>query len=319
VYIPAFLPKENIVKRVLKWLAIVLGGILAVAILAVLGLYTKSRLEFTRRYSVDVEPVRIPADAASLDRGRHLAEILCEECHGADLGGTPLLFDLGPIGNGGAPNLTTGAGGIGSELTDADFVRVLRHGVKPEGTSVFIMPAQDFRNLSDADLGSLIAYIRTVPPVDRPTPEPHVRITFMGNVMYGAGVFGHLLRAATIEQSAPPPPAPPAGVTAAYGEYLVNINGCRDCHGKELAGGKPGDPNSPLARNLTPAGHLGDWTEAQFVTTLRTGVTPTGLHLPPEYMPWNWKGKMTDDELSAVWAYLTSLPPLPTSTAPAEP
>jgi mono/diheme cytochrome c family protein len=306
-------------QRVLKWTGIVVGGVVALALLVVLGLYTKSRLEFTKHYAVQVEAVPIPTDGASIEGGKHLATILCEECHGADLGGTPVLFDLGPIGTGAAPNLTTGKGGLGAELTDADFVRVLRHGVKPEGTSVFIMPAQDFRNLSDADLGSVIAYIRTVPPVDRFVPEPHVRITFLGNVMYGAGVFGHLLRAATIEQSAPPLPAPPVGVTAAYGEYLVNINGCRDCHGKELAGGKPGDPNSPMARNLTPTGHLGDWTEAQFVTTLRTGVTPTGLHLPAEYMPWDWKGKMTDDELSAVWAYLSSLPPLPTSTAKAEP
>jgi mono/diheme cytochrome c family protein len=306
-------------KTVLKWIGIVVGGVAVLAVLVVLGLYTKSRLEFSKKYTVQVEAVSIPTDAASIERGQHLTTILCEECHGADLGGTPVLFDLGPIGSGAAPNLTTGKGGLGGELTDADFVRVLRHGVKPEGTSVFIMPAQDFRNLSDADLGSIIGYIRSVPPVDRPTPEPHVRITFLGNIMYGVGVFGHLLRAATIQQSAPPPPAPPVGVTAAYGEYLVNINGCRDCHGQQLAGGKPGDPNSPMAPNLTPTGHPGDWTEEQFVTTLRTGVTPTGLHLPAEYMPWNWKGKMTDDELQAVWAYLSSLPPLATSREPAEP
>jgi hypothetical protein len=190
-----------------------------------------------------------------------------------------MLIDVASIATGAAPNLTAGQGGLGCEMADEDFVGVLRHGVKPEGTSVFGMPAQDFRNLSDADLGSLIAYVRTVPTVDRQTPEPHARLTLLGNVMYGARMFGHLLRAATIEKSAPPPPAPPEGVTAAYGGYLVKINGCRDCHGKEPAGGKTGDPNSRLARNLTPAGHLGDWTEAQFATTLRTGVHPHGIAL----------------------------------------
>jgi mono/diheme cytochrome c family protein len=270
-------------------------------------------------YPLEVEAVRIPTDAASIERGRHFATILCEECHAADLGGTPNLIDFASIATGGAPNLTTGNGGLGGELSDQDIVRVLRHGVKPEATSAFGMPAQDFRNLSDADLGWILAYIRSVSPVDRQTPEPHIHLTFMDNVMYGAGMFGHLLRAPTIEKSAAPPLVPAVGVTAAYGEYLVNISGCRGCHGQQLAGGKGPDPNSPLHPNLTPEGHLGGWTEAQFVTALRTGVTPTGLHLPPEYMPWNWKGKMTDDELGAVWAYLSSLPPLPTSTAKAEP
>ncbi len=54
------------------------------------------------------------------------------------------------------------------------------------------------------------------------------------------------------------------------------------------------------------------------MTTLRTGVTPSGLDLPDEFMPWKYKGQMTDDELKAVWAYLSALPSLPTTTAPAE-
>jgi hypothetical protein len=53
------------------------------------------------------------------------------------------------------------------------------------------------------------------------------------------------------------------------------------------------------------------------MTTLRTGVKPDGQQIN-KFMPWNWKGQMTDDELKAVWAYLKSLPALPTSTAPAE-
>jgi cytochrome c553 len=180
------------------------------------------------------------------------------------------------------------------------------------------MPAQDFHYLSDQDVIDLIAYVRSVPAVDRQTPEPHVRLSFIGNVMYGAGVFGDLLRAGGIEQMGELPAAPQPGATARYGEYLVNVNGCHDCHGAQLAGGTPGDPDSPLAPNLTPGGELRAWSEADLITALRKGVTPSGAQLPDRFMPWKHKGLMTDDELKAIWAYLQSLPPLTTSTAPAE-
>jgi len=304
--------------KVLKWIGIVLGSLIVLILLVAVAMFAKSRLEFSRKYSVQNAPVAVRTDAASVERGRHLATILCMECHTADLGGDPHFFDGGPLGTAMAPNITGGQGGLGGQLTDADFVRAIRYGIKPDGTSVFIMPSADFRYLSDQDLGALIAHIRTVPPVDRQTPEPHAKLSFIGNVMYGAGMFGHLLRAESIQQMGAVPPAPQPGVTADYGKYLVNINGCHDCHGAQLAGGKPGDPSSPLAPNLTPGGELRAWSEADFIKALRTGVTPSGTQLRENFMPWKSKGQMTDDELKAVWAYIKSLPSLPTSTAPAE-
>ncbi len=304
--------------KVLKWIGIVLGSLVGLVLLVALGLYTKSRVDFGKRYDVQVASVAVPTDAASIQRGKHLAAILCEECHQPDLGGDATWFNGGALGTGATPNLTSGKGGLAAQFSDADFVRAIRHGVKPNGTSVFIMPSTDFAYLSDQDLGALIAYIRSVPPVDRETPEPHARLSFFGNVMYGAGMFGKLLRAERIQQMGEMPPAPQAAVSAEYGQYLVTINGCRDCHGPQLSGGKAGDPSSPLAPNLTPGGELRAWSEADFIKTLRTGVTPSGTALPDQFMPWKHKGLMTDDELKAVWAYLHSLPPLTTTTAPAE-
>ena len=305
-------------KKVLKWVGIVLGGLIGLVLLLAVILFAKARVEFGTKYQVQVDSVAIPTDSASIERGHHLATILCMECHAADMGGDPHFFEGGALGSASAPNLTSGQGGLGADFTDADFVRVIRRGVKPDGTSVFIMASQNFVYLSDQDLGDLIAYIRALPPVDRQTPQPHVRQTFLGGVLYGAGAFGHLLRASTIEQMGDIPAAPQPGLTADYGRYLVDINGCRDCHGAQLAGGKPSAPGSPLAPNLTPGGELRAWTEVDLINTLRTGVTPSGTHLPNEFMPWKFKGQMTDDELKAIWAYLQSLPSLPTSIAPAE-
>ncbi len=304
-------------RNVLKWTGIVVGAIVGLALLVAIGLYTKSRLGFSAHYKVQVESIAIPTDSASMARGQHLAVILCEECHAKDLGGTIGWIAPGPLGTGDTPNLTAGQGGLGAQFTDADFVRVLRHGVKPDGTSVFIMPANNFRYLSDTDLGDIIAYIRSLPPVDRQTPEPHVRLSFLGNLLVGSGIL-NALRAPAIQDAGPVPTAPQIGTTPEYGAYLVNINGCRDCHGAQLAGARPGTPGSPLAPNLTPGGELRAWTESQFIATLRTGVTPSGTHLPRQFMPWDFKGQMTDEELKAVFAYLQSLPALQTSTAPAQ-
>ena len=304
-------------KKILKWIGIVLGSLIVLVLLTVLVLYTKSRLEFTKKYSVNVASVSVPTDAASIEHGKHLATFLCMECHARDLGGTPNWFELGPMGGANTPNLTTGKGGLGSQLTDEDFMRVLRNGVKPDGTSVFVMPAQDFYYMSDKDLGDLIAYIRSVTPVDREASSAQLHFTFLGGIIYGAGVFGNQLKASEVDQ-VNRPVVPQPGVSADYGHYLVNINGCHDCHGAQLAGGKPGDPSSPLAPNLTPGGELRAWTAADFIQTLRIGVTPSGTHLPDQFMPWMFKSQMTDDELKAIWMYLQTLPALPSSTAPAE-
>jgi cytochrome c553 len=93
------------------------------------------------------------------------------------------------------------------------------------------------------------------------------------------------------------------------GEYLAR--GCQGCHGAGLVGGPPPDPTSPEAPNLTPAASaLGDWTEDDFLTAIRTGVTPTGRELDSQYMPWPSYAKLSDDELRALWLYLSSLEPV---------
>ena len=69
-----------------------------------------------------------------------------------------------------------------------------------------------------------------------------------------------------------------------------------------------GDPSWPPAANLTPAGPLADYTEEQFIETLRTGLTPSGKQLNAEWMPWPTVARMTDEELQAVWLFFNSLP-----------
>lgn len=295
--------------KILKWIGIVLGGLVLLIALAAGGMIASSTNRFTKTYDIQAETITVPTDETSLAIGKHWAEMHCQGCHGEDLSGGP-FFEDPTIGYVDAPNLTSGKGGVGATNTDADWVRAIRHGVKADGTSVFIMPSNDFYYLSDTDLAGIIAYVKSVPPVDNEIRERTFKP--FAKILYAVGAFGNLLYAETIQHDVRPP-APAVGLTVEYGKYLADAHGCKSCHGEALSGDQPAEPGAPLAPNLTPGGELAVWTEADFFNTLRTGVTPSGHELS-ESMPWQGLGKMTDDELKAVWMYLQSLPALETTT-----
>jgi cytochrome c553 len=121
------------------------------------------------------------------------------------------------------------------------------------------------------------------------------------------------LPAEQIDHDAPRPSAPKPGPTAAYGEYLAKA--CTGCHGSDFTGGPiPAAPPSwPPATNITPHTQdgIGDWSREDFVRALRRQVRPDGSAINP-VMP-KAMGKMTDQELTALWKYLQSLPPRPSS------
>lgn len=113
-----------------------------------------------------------------------------------------------------------------------------------------------------------------------------------------------LLPATLIDRGSRPAPVPP-GESQAYGEYLAKAGGCTSCHGASLSGGQPID--NVKAANITPGGAIGKWTEADFVTALRTGKRPDGTIISAA-MPWPYMKGLTDTELKAMWMYLHTLP-----------
>jgi len=290
-------------KKVLKWIGVVLGGLIGVIILAVLGLSLRANARLNKTYQIQPEFVTIPTDGDAIAEGERLASFYCTGCHGTDFGGTD-FFSEPALAVVDAPNLTSGNGGIGNQYSNADWVRAIRHGVDPQGKPLFIMPAKDFYYLNDEDLGQIIAFLKTLPPVDNATND--FSFASMGRVLLGLGVFGDVLNAETIDHAGQRPVSPVVGVTEEYGEYLVNTIGCRTCHGQELSGGQDPAPGAPPGPDLTPGGHLGSWTEAAFITTVRTHQS--------EWMPFESLAKMNDDELRAIWTYLQALPKLETTT-----
>ncbi|HEU4456673.1 MAG TPA: cytochrome c, partial [Longimicrobium sp.] len=275
-----------------------------VLVLSVGVIYAASEMRFRREVELaTASPLTVRPDPSLASRGEHFALAIgkCGDCHGPDLGGR-VFIDGGPLGTIIAPNLTTGRGGVLASYTDEQLERAIRHGVGSDGRSLFIMPSQDYYAMSDGDLAALIAYLRTIPAVDREHPE--TRIGPLGRALYMAGKLP-LVPAERMDHAAPrTPPAP--GVTVEYGRYLATVGGCTSCHGKDLAGGIVEAPGTPPSANLTPAG-IGTWTEEDFFNALRKGLRPDKSGIDP-FMPWASTARMTDDEIRAVWMYLRTVP-----------
>jgi mono/diheme cytochrome c family protein len=296
-------------RKVLKWAGIIFGSLIGLLVLGLVVANLLAVMRINRQYQVNKPAVAIPTEAESIARGEHIVEIIsqCSSCHGLDLGGDDFLNEpaLGYIS---APNLTRGQGGAGGRYSDEDWARALVHGVGPDGRMLLIMPSQNFNHYSDTDLAAVIAYIKNSPAVDREMPAK--RLSLIGNTLFGLGLFGPM-PAEIIDHTAPRSVEVAPGNSAAYGEYLVNVAVCKDCHGSNLAGGSPA-PDTPWASNLTPGGALAGWSEADFVSAMRTGTTPDGRSLIP-FMPWQKYQHMTDEELQAIWLYLQELPALETN------
>ncbi len=159
-------------KKILKWVAIVFGGLTGLAILAGVALYPIGVEKLNRSYpNIPVEKVNIQTDSGAIAHGRNIAiATKCTECHGQDLSGRLLTNDpvLGRIP---APNLTSGKGGIANSYTDSDWIRAIRYGVKPDSRVINFM--FDYSKMSDQDLGDLIAYLKQIQPVDAQYPAMH--------------------------------------------------------------------------------------------------------------------------------------------------
>jgi cytochrome c553 len=284
--------------RIVGWIAAVL---LLVAGALVGYIYAVSGARISKVYTVSVLPLTIPTDAASIARGKYLVENVsqCTDCHGPDLGGK-VMEDNFAMGRLYAANLTRGRGGIGARYTDQDFVRTLMHGVRPDGKSVVFMPSADY-HFTERDLASLIAYVKSVPAVDRempaPAPGPMTRALslFVGLPLSPAALIDHERVAFAAPKDAHNP--------VAAGEQLVATAACVGCHGRDFTGG--GGP-PPGAANITPIG-IGGWSDKDFLTAIRDHKRPNGTTIA-EAMPRGY-GQMSDADLCNIFAFLKTLPP----------
>jgi cytochrome c553 len=293
----------------MKWIKRIALGLVSLIILLLAVVYGVSESRLRRTYQVAAAGnLNVTSDPAQIARGQHLVTAVakCVDCHTQDLSGK-LFIDGGPLGTVYASNLTGGKGGVLTRYSNAQLETAIRHGVRPDGRGLLVMPSDEYANLSDEDVSAIIAYLRTLRPVDR--EQPASKLGPLGRALYAAGQLPFIPAERIDHNASGPRTAPPVGPTREYGQYLVSVGGCRGCHGPNLVGAPGHGPGEPDAPNITPAGNIGQWTEDQFRTAIRTGTRPDGSKIL-DFMPWKSMANHTDDELRAIWLYLKTVPPV---------
>jgi len=254
-------------------------------------------------------------------RGEYLAKAGgCLGCHTEEkkdavpfAGGRALIT---PFGTFHGPNITPHPqAGIG-RWTEADFIRALRHGRRPDGANYFPpFPYPSFTKIADSDLRDLWAYLRSLPPSSRANQEHALRFPFGWRSLVTIWKWFFFTPGPFVSDPKLPP-------VASRGAYLVQALGhCGECHtprnflggpkrSRFLAGGK--QPDGKRLPNLTPTG-LKKWSDGELKEFLLTGVTPD-LDAANETMDEvirNTTSQLTPQDLAALIAYVRSVPPLP--------
>lgn len=278
--------------RFLRWLGNAMAALVVLLLVAAATVYALSERVLRRTYDEPLLSIPIPTDSASIAEGGRIALIHgCRGCHARDMSGQVWEDDFW-FGRQNAPNLTEAA----QRYTDAELVRIIRRGVRPDGRSVWSMTSEMFAPLSDADLGKIIAYIRSVPPVvglsRRFAPGPLARWEVVRGDYRPAAELVRETDAVTAAGYFP------AGDEAhARGAYLARTS-CPECHNLRLQG-YPGDtPDLAIAAGYTPE---------QFAHFFATGEALGGRELPlMSVMARNRFSNFTDEEEAALYAYLVA-------------
>ncbi|GIV80638.1 MAG: hypothetical protein KatS3mg050_5032 [Litorilinea sp.] len=295
-----------------KWVKIAGGigaGLLTLILAAVTFFSGKAILAVLYPGAPPAPNLTVAGTPEQIARGDYLVNLNCIGCHSA-VGADGKPTEEHPL-NGGwniaasegfgfagdmiAENLTPG--GKLANYSDGELFRVLRHRVNKEGRLLAFMSLLPVGQLSDDDVESIIAYLRTLPPVEQPAVTGD-KLSFVGAIFFGAGLFG------TPEKGAETVVAPPEGPTAEYGKYVATYAECRGCHGPD-AMGMPESPAGPATPN--PRLLVGTLTLEEFSQMMHTGIKPDGNPFP-ETMPWQIANKLTDGDMAALYAYLTTEP-----------
>lgn len=286
-------------KAYIRWPVAIVGGLFTAIGLLAAGASIKGMFYVYPKIGRPVQAMNIDRTAERVARGEHLASASCAGCHTVSTqlplsGGHDLADDIHvPMGNLTPYNLTPG--GPLKDWSDGEIFRAIREGSGKDGSRLLVMSAQNVRYLSDDDLKSVIAFLRSQPSVPREIETEHVNV--LGLILAGAKMLPSISESPPITVS-----APPRGATPEYGDYMVKWIGCRECHGADLSGSVGGLlPPGPSLRVTKTS------TTDQFINTLRTGVDPFGKNLDSLMMPWKFIGRLDDDELRAIHAYLVKV------------
>lgn len=307
----------------------IIGTLLVLAVLTVSAVL--AYVAFALPDVGEAEELDIEYTAERIERGHYLAHTVtvCMDCHSTrdwtkfsgpitpgtlGMGGDRFDQTVGMPGVFYARNITPA--GV-ARYTDGELFRVITSGVTKEGRAMFpLMPYPYYGKMDPEDIYSIIAYLRTLPPIENEVPE-------------SAADFPMNFILNTIPQPPTFTKMPDPSDEIAYGGYLVNAGGCIECHtqvnqgriiaGLEFSGGREFQfPDGSVVRssNITPhtGSGIGSWTRDNFLARFRQYADSTYQErsvTPGEFnsiMPWTMYAGMTEQDLSAIYAYLKTVP-----------
>jgi len=301
-------------KKFFKFIGMGLGGLLVLLGAAVTGVQVSMpRSNPASTEKVDATPERV-------ERGRYLVNHVgaCFSCHGKQdyssmsqpvVPGTEGFAggcDPGFPGNVCFSNITSHpTAGIGG-WTDGEVMRAIREGISRDGHALApLMPYESYRAFSDEDIQSIVAYLRTLPPSDKPAPT--TELPFPLNVVVK-------LMPSPVDG---PVAHPSASDTVATGRYLATVAGCSGCHGSDFAGGNRTIETSKgpvVMANITPDTQhgIGGMTRENFITRFKLyQMLDPALKVTPQtvtIMPWGLYAGMSEADLGAIYDYLRTVP-----------
>jgi mono/diheme cytochrome c family protein len=271
-----------------KWGLRILTGLGAVVLLLLAGVYGVSEAMIRRQAEAPLIPVAAATDVGAVARGRHLAQLYgCLGCHKGNLQGA--VWAEGPLlGRLHASNLTRAI----PNYTDAELARAIRAGVRPDGSQMWMMPSESWVTSTDAEMGDLLAFLRSHEPSGTPTPRAH-----FGPMARLGIIVGEFEPTSVWVSRARASPSFDAGAGFARGRHLAETV-CSECHGSDLKG-HPGDtPDLTIAASYDLAG---------FTTLMRTGVAADGKErgLMTEVSKSRFS-HFTEQDVSDLHGYLTA-------------
>lgn len=281
------------VQAVLKWFKRTLLALAAIALLAVATVWIGSERVLRRSYA-DVT-VAAPALAGNRESGKHWATILgCTECHDPTLHGNVLyeysfLFEALV-----APNLTVKR----KEYDDAALARMIRYGIRRDGTGAQMMPSRAFYHADEQTIADVIAFVRSVPDAERALPESSNGAVTRWNLLTGEWK----LEPDEIDRRAARLGDSPHAEGPERGRYIATV-ACGECHGLDQRGAPDGGvPNLAVAKA---------YTLEEFTTLMRTGAAKGNRKIKP--MMANVAKRrfsaFTDDEIAALKTFLDARQP----------
>lgn len=280
------------VWRSATWAA---AGVFAGMLVAAAGVYLASEYRLRRQHEAPPEAIRLPAGAAALEYGRLRATLVgCYGyggCHGRYAEGHSWVDEPG-LARLSTPNLTQ----VLPTYSDAELVRLLRYGIRRDGTTAIDMPSYMFYHLDDADLAGVIAFMRSLPP--RPGLERVREFGWRGRWQLVTGRWNTSV--ADVDRALQRAGDLPRATPVERGRYLAMI-ACPECHGPALEG-HPGD--------TPPLTIVAAYSFEEFTTLMRTGIARGGrdVRLMSEVGSTRTPA-LTDAEVADLYAFLRSRAP----------